>query len=244
MILALAGATIWYIDYNSHDNKYKRANLCFSEGKTSKAIDILTKLAEEDYTKAKLRLGLLYLVNDSVELNSEVGLKFLKEVAVSDSIALKTLLRIFLGVPCKGENLSNNEQAIYYSNMAIKKGICLSEAYFTLGNVYSNKNDYESAFYYWSLASEYGSASAYGNLGWMYYWGVGCKENSAKAYMYFMKAYEINPNDDFVLLYLGLMHFYGYGIEKDVLKGKAFIRRAAELGNDEAKKEYVKQVMQ
>lgn len=240
LIIALAGAAIWFIDYNSPDKKFQRASQYFSEGKTNKAIDMLTELAEDDYPKAKLKLGLLYLFNDSIELDSVLGLKYLKDIAISDTTALSNLLRIYRGVPCKGKSLSKSDQAIYYANMAIKKGICLDEAYFTLGNAYCDKNDYESAFYYWTKATEYGSVGAYGNLGWMYYWGNGCKEDNDKAYQYFMKAYAINPDSDFVLFYLGLMHVYGYGVKKDVMQGKAYLKRAAELGNEDARKEYSK----
>ena len=240
LVLIFAGAVIWYNDYNSPDNRFQRANMYFSEGKTNKAIDMLTELAENDYPKAKLKLGLLYLFNDSIELDSILGLKYLKDIAVSDTTALSNLLCIYRGVPCKGKSLSKSDQAIYYANMAIKKGICLDEAYFTLGNAYCDNNDYESAFYYWTKATEYGSVGAYGNLGWMYYWGNGCKENNDKAYQYFMKAYTINPDNDFVLFYLGLMHVYGYGVKKDVMQGKAYLKRAAELGNEDARKEYSK----
>lgn len=240
LVFIIAGAVIWYNDYNSPDNKFQRANMYFSEGKTNKAIDILTELAEDDYSKAKLKLGQLYLFNDSIELDSILGLKYLKDIAVSDTTALSSLLRIYRGVPCKGKSFSEPDQAIYYANIAIKQGICLGEAYFTLGNAYSDKKDFESAFYYWTKATEYGSNGAYGNLGWMFYWGNGCKENNDKAYQYFMKAHAINPDDEFTLYYLGLMHVYGYGVKKDVMQGKAYLKRAAELGNEDARKEYSK----
>ena len=240
LIIALAGVAIWFIDYNSPDKKFQRANQYFSEGKTNKAVAMLTELAEDDYPKAKLKLGLLYMFNDSIELDSLLGFKYLKDMAVSDTTALSSLLRIYSGVQCKGKSFSNPDLAIYYSNIAIKKGIFLDQANFTLGNAYSEKNDFESAFYYWTKATEYGSVGAYCNLGWMYYWGRGCKENNDKAYQYFMKAYAINPDDDFILFYLGLMHVYGYGVKKDVMQGKAYLKRAAELGNEDARKEYSK----
>lgn len=240
LVISLVGAFIWYNDYNSPEKKFQRANQFFSEGKTNKAIDMLTELAEEDYTKAKLRLGLLYLFNDSIDLNSTLGLKYLKEIAVSDREALLNLLRIYRGELCKGEDFSNSDLAIFYANMAIKKGIFLDESYFTLGNAYSEQKNYELAYFYWTKATEYGSVEAYSNLGWMYFWGRGCKTNYEKAYQYFMKAYEIYPDYDFILLHLGIMYIHGYGIEADFAKGKDFIKRAADLGNEDARKEYTK----
>lgn len=242
LVCASIGVCYWYNQYDSVEGKYARANEFFHDGKTSKAIELYTQLAEEEgYTKAKTRLGLLYIFNDSIETDAKKGFKYLKEAAISDSIAMDKLLRLYRGVNAKGKTYNNPENAIYYANMAIKNNMCLSDAYFTLGNAYSDKEDYESAFYYWNKAAkEYQNPGAFGNLGWMFYNGLGCKENNERAFEYFSRAINIRENDDYSLFYLGLMYLNGYGVKKDIMQGKSYIKRSAELGNEDAKKEYAR----
>lgn len=242
LICASIGASCWYNKYNSNESRYARADELFHAGKTSKAIELYMQLADEDgYTKAKTRLGLLYLFNDSIESDAKAGFKYLKEAAVSDSLAMVNLLGLYSNITAKGKSYKNLDNAIYYANMAIKKGMCLATAYFVLGNAYSDKEDNEMAFYYWNkAATEYHEPRAYVNLGWMYYFGNGCKENDQKAFECFSRAISIREDDDYALYYLGIMYLNGYGVTKDVMKGNSYLKRSAELGNEDAKREFAK----
>lgn len=242
LILIITGVclAIWYADYNSQEKRFQRANQFFSEGHTTKAVELFNELASEDYVNAKTRLGSLYLFNDSINLDSENGIRLLKEAAASDTSALEKLMYIYNGYTCKGKDFTNYESAKYYANLAIKRNVLLNDANFVLGCVYSEENDNESAFYYWEKAAQGGMAGAYDNLGWMAYYGNGCKQNYQRAYDYFKKALEIDSDDDYALFYMGLFCLYGNVLPKDYMQAKSYFKRSANLGNEDARKEYSK----
>lgn len=223
-------------------NKYIKAQKLFAEGKIEKSISILEQLANnDDYTDAQKRLAYLYLQSDSVKLDVKKGVKYLKiAVQKNDSASYYNIMNLYLGNPYKGKTYKNNQQAKFYANLAVSKHICLDKAYFTLGNVACDDEDYELAFYYWSKSSSLGNSSADSNLGWMYYWGNGCMIDYNKAFNFMYRAYCKNENNDFALFYLGLMYQDGNGVSINKNKAKELLKRSADLGNEDAQKEYAK----
>jgi len=55
------------------------------------------------------------------------------------------------------------------------------------------------------------------------------EENYAKALYYFQKAADKNESN--AMCYIGLMHVYGYGVQKDYLKAAEWYEKAVKLGN-------------
>lgn len=226
-------------------NQYEKANKLFSQGKIKEAIDIYTKLVnDKDYIPAKTRLGELYTMNDSVTPNYELGIKYLTENASIDTIALATLLAIYIPSSdlCEGK-FANEEKAEHYAKLVINQGHYLKQAYFVLGNIEADRENYQLAFYYWKKSSKYNCPEAYDNLGWMYFNGYGVNVNIIKAKYYFEKALKISPDDDFALYYLGLIYENGYGVTKDVDRGIKLLKKSADLGNDNAKEEVARILM-
>lgn len=191
------GFYILYRHYTNNEYLMNNANETFTKGDIKNALEIYEELAsKKDYVPAKTRLGYLYLVNDSVPLDTANGLKYLKEASVTDSTAMQYLIKVYMGAPCKGEKLTNIEKSKYYAEIAIKKGFLMGFAYFCLGNYFSEKGDLASAYYNWEKSSEYKCAEAFDNLGWMFYNGNGCDVDLNKSYRYFQRALEINPKMD------------------------------------------------
>lgn len=230
-----------YFHNNTPEKKYAKADKLFSEGSIDEAIAIYTELADkENYTNAQTRLGMLYLVNDSIPLDTKKGFSYLEKAVLWDTTALSDLITIYSPQHlCKGTDLSDIEKYKHYAELAVKQGKCLGLGYFALGNYYADKKgDYSLAYYYWNKAAEHGNYKAFANIGWLFYYGNGCAEDNDKARYYFEKAIEHNKDDSFSLYYLGEIYRNGYGVPIDLDKAKDFYKRSAELGNDYAQKEY------
>ena len=241
IVSASIGSYFLYKHYTDNEYLMNKANETFKNGDINKALEMYEELADKkDFVPAKSRLGYLYLENDSVPLDFKKGLPYLESVAINDSDALNNLMSIYLGRKCKGQDFTNLDKAKYYAELALNKGIILADAYFVLGNVASEKNDNATAFYYWEKSSQYNKQEALDNLGWMTYNGNGCKIDYAKAYGYFKKALEINSEDEYAMYYLGLFYLYGDVVKQDKYEARSLFKRAADLGNEDAAKEYSK----
>lgn len=243
IVIASIGVGSYFLYKHYTDNEYlmNKANETFKNGEIKKALEMYEELADKkDYIPAKSRLGNLYLENDSVPLDFEKGMAYLESIAINDTVALNDVMAIYLGRKCKGQDFTNIDKAKYYAELALNKGVILADAYFVLGNVASDKNDNATAYYYWEKSSQYNKREALDNLGWMTYNGNGCKIDYAKAYGYFKKALEINSEDSYAMYYLGLFYLYGDVVKQDKYEARRLFKRAADLGDEDAAKEYSK----
>ncbi len=134
------------------------------------------------------------------------------------------------------------DQALRYANKALKQGN--NDVMFTLGNIYSHdkKKDYDMAFYWWNKGTVDGSNNCkqlcWDNIGWVYLYGLGCKIDYSKAYEAFSKALSISPNDDYALSHIGEMYYYGQFVKKNDEMALSYLKKAADLGNEDAQKLY------
>lgn len=243
VVVVVLGEVCYYS--NKPENRYAKAIALFNEGNIKKSISILDKLADEDdYLDAQKRLAYIYLECDSVNLDTKKGVANLKKAALkNDSASFRRLLAFYDGTIFKGKSFVNKSLARYYAKKALNRKICLGVAYAVLADIACGDDDYDLAFYYWKRASEYGEFSADANLGWMYYWGNGCKVDYAKAFNYMYRAFCQDENYDFALYYLGLMYEHGNGVSKNYQKAKSLLKKAADLGNEDAQKEYAEMEM-
>lgn len=67
-----------------------------------------------------------------------------------------------------------------------------------------------------------------------YYYGDGVEQDFKKAYLYFAKAFAINPKDADLNKHLGQCFFYGNGIAENKEKGVAFFKAAIAFGSIDA----------
>lgn len=225
--------------YNQPEYQYAKADSLFKDGETGAAIKIYTKLADEkNYVKAKTRLGILYIDNDSVKPNYKLGIKYLTEASLSDTIALSKLFNIY-----KPETEIANGKYIDKQKLekmakeAINRRMLVGYSYYILGNIAAEKENFKLAYYNWDKATQHGERRGYDNIGWLFYNGYGCDMDDVKARRYFAKALEINSNDDYALFYLGLFYRYGYGVDVDLARAYKYLTKSADLGNNDAKKE-------
>ncbi len=239
-IIVVLGAifSTYYIRRNNNpDYQYAKADSLFKHGQIDDAISIYTKLAnDKNYVKAKTRLGILYTDNDSVKPNYKLGIKYLTEASSIDSLAMLYLMGIYNSEICNGK-FSDKSKVEQLAKRAIGKKWLLGRAYFLLGDLSAERQDYDLAFYNWDKSMSYGYGKAYDNIGWLYYNGNGCKQDDIKAKAYFEKGLQLDKDDDYALYCLGLMYRYGYGVEANLARAYKYLIKSADLGNEDAKKE-------
>lgn len=252
MIVKILGAIIIFIglffvliyvaDNNSRKSpeyQFSEANRLFSYNQQEEAFAILDKLAEDNYTPAQSRLAELYLLNDSVDLNIDrydVGLKYIKRTALSDSVSFENAMWFFSGTHPKNRNFYSPDlkEMKRFAELAIKEGLYLGPAYRTLGYISSQEENYSVAFYNFQKGTEYNDAKSFRNLGVIYYNGFGCEVDYFKALNYLEKAIELGVDDGLSEEIIGIMYRDGEGVAVDYVKAKEFLRKSAELGNEEA----------
>ena len=106
-----------------------------------------------------------------------------------------------------------------------------------LGLMYSNGHgvpcDKEEASRWFRVAADRGQATAQHNLGLIYELGLGVLPNDRDAFLWYLKA----ASNDHVGAQVRVSRMFaaGQGCTKDLEKAASYARRAAEMGNEEAK---------
>lgn len=236
-LLLILGALV-HNKWNEPTARFSRANALFAKGQVNRALIMYENLASEFYAPAINRLGWLYLYNDSVPLDYEKGIKYMRLAGKTDENARTEVLRIYMGKTVKGQKFENRELAEVYCNECIKDGVSLASAYFFKGNLVSDKDDYKLAYYFWNKSAELGEPAAYCNLGWLFNYGKLGFYDYGKALHYFEKALENCSNEDYALYHIGHIYMYGLGVRVNRAKGEEYIKKAAQLGDKDAQREY------
>lgn len=239
IIAVLVSGGLWYHKTSQPEYQYAKADTLFKHGKTKEALEDYTKLADEqNYVKAKTRLGVLYVDNDTVKPNYKLGIKYLTEVAYVDTTALEQLYDIYIPTSeINNSKFTNLDKLGKLAKKAIDKDFYLGRSYYILGAIAAENKDYELAFYNWDKSASYHYSLAYTQIGWLYLNGYGCEEDDTKAMKYFRKAISIDKKEDYAMALIGYLYKYGYGVDIDLGKAYKYLSKSAELGNDDAKKE-------
>lgn len=241
---------IWNSMHNSPESQMERADNLFRNGQLTEAIKIYTNLADnEGYVKAKVRLGCLYLANDSVEHNFEKGTHYLKQVVPTDSNSFINIVNAYKS--CYHETNSIDvendcsDEIRRYLEIATRKGWCLGFVNRTMGWIYYcdrrvefSTAYYSTAYYYFESGYELGDARSASFLGVMCYYGNGCDVDFNKARKHFESALKLDKKESLALWGLGMLYRYGKGVPEDLAKAKKYFKEAADLGDSNAKKEY------
>lgn len=109
----------------------------------------------------------------------------------------------------------------------------VSRANYVLGFVYEFggadvPRNAEYACFYYEAAAQAGWAPGYLGLGRVFYCGKGVEPDYQKAMHYFSQLEgEANPISDY---YLGYMHMYGQGTQRDLEQARRFLSRSADAG--------------
>lgn len=239
-IIALIVLCISYNIGNSPQKLYEKADTLFVHGKIEDALDIYKQLAEkENYAPAKTKLGILYLTNDSVTIDSVAGFKYLEETAITDSLALEKLIYLYGGQESKGANHYNSQKLEQYTQLAFDQNRCLGAANIVLGMKCTKQEKYNLAYYYFTEATKYREPCANLGIGWLYLNGYGCEEDYYKAKEYLERELKINENSQ-AYYFLGMMYKEGAGVKKSMQNSIKYLQKAAKLGDENAKEKLAK----
>jgi len=139
----------------------------------------------------------------------------------------------------KGEGVEQNlELAVSWYRQAAERGD--SRAQFNLGNMIQHGNGVEQnlelAVSWYREAATQGHPGGQNNLGWMYRRGKGVEQNDKMAVGWWAKA--VKGGNVIARYNLGVGYMYGmYGLPKDVVLAKAFMKSAAKKGHADAAKQ-------
>ena len=106
----------------------------------------------------------------------------------------------------------------------------LADYYF---NGYGVTRDYKKAFEYWQKSADSGNIYGINNLGNRYYDGYGVEQDYVKAFECYQRSAQ--KSSSCAMKNLGLCYMYGHGTSKDLCQAAEWLKKAADIGLDEAK---------
>lgn len=102
------------------------------------------------------------------------------------------------------------------------------DAMIALGNLYEEKEDFESTYYWYHEAAAAGSHAGMFNVAWMYHAGYYVEQDYAKAKTYFTQLYDHHIK--LAAFYMGLYAEQGYGGPVDYPRAVRYYIEGIEIG--------------
>lgn len=191
------------------------------------AYDHFRQALELGYTPANFYMGLLCDFYEYPTLNYEDARAYY-EACGDDPLAGIALGLLYLN----GMGVEQDEaKATELFQSAVDQG-CV-DGYMGLADQANKKEDYATAFDYFSRAAEgtepVFTTFAANELGFMYTRGLGVKQDNAKAMEWYLKASELG--EKMGMANVGYLYFEGLGVEQDYSMAKEWFYKAAELGD-------------
>ena len=112
----------------------------------------------------------------------------------------------------------------------------VAENLFKEAQASEKEKKFEEAFNLYLGAADLGFVPAYSCVGYAYVHGEGTEKNYEKAVEYFRKGEK--ENNAFCISNLGLCYSKGLGVAQDKRKALEYYKRAADMGHEQAKKNY------
>lgn len=203
-----------------------------------KALELYEDAAKHNSMQAQLELGDIYYngITDVYGDGNGVDRDYTKaaywfEKAVENGAGITDDLCMQFGEIYQwgeyGIKEDPKKSVFWYSKLAEKGD---TEAMGKLAGCYFELEDKENALHWQNKAAAGGSVDEMCSLGAMYQ-DFGDTEN---ALIWYKKAAE--KGNSFALCALGEMYLNGEGVEKDLKKAEEYLRKAAALGDEDAKK--------
>lgn len=201
-----------------------------------RAVSYLELAAAEGVAGAQNALGVCYANGAGVEQDPGRAFEWFKRAAqLGDAEAQNNLGNCYYfgkGAP------EDAGQAHKWFRLAAAQGNASAQS--SLALLYlegkAQKRDAKDAVVWLLKAAEGGDVEAQSNLGRCLLEGIGTETNYPLAVKWLALAAE--KDDAQALGNLGGCYYLGLGVEKDLEKAKELLKKAAKLGNDEARKAY------
>lgn len=126
----------------------------------------------------------------------------------------------------------DEERGIFWLTMAANMGcpIAMSNLAWLYAFSDNHPHNYALARRFGNAAANLGDATAINNIGRMYETGAGYRQDFAKAFQYYQRAYKTNP-DPIIVRNLAWCYHNGYGVEKNLNIAEELIKESKELQN-------------
>jgi TPR repeat protein len=212
----------------------EKAHEAYNKQDFTTALELYTKLAEQDNADAMTSLGYMYQNGQGCEIDEQKALAFYEKGAeLKQPYALFNLAIIYMNGLCnvvtdqfKAHNLHMQAAerevppAMYEVGLMLERGLgCL-------------QNYSEAAFWY-EEAAKRGHAESFNNLGVLYKDGHGVNQDRDRCFLCFSRAADADLAEG--LYNLGQLYDHGYGCEMDHDKALDLCRKAAYKGHAKAK---------
>ncbi|MCC8050769.1 MAG: hypothetical protein LIP10_08950 [Clostridiales bacterium] len=132
----------------------------------------------------------------------------------------------------------NKEKAFKYYKLAEKHGSydAINQVGWCLTNNFGTENDYDRAFAKFQKGEQKGLNACVANLGWCYRFGHGVPQDYKTAIEKFKNAIELDENDAYSFRCLADLYYNGQGVPVNKEEAKKLYQKAADLGDEDAKK--------
>lgn len=221
---------------------YQLGKVYFDAANYEKAVKYFLVAADQGSISAQSSLGVCYFNGYGVKQDYAEAVKYFRLAAdQGNSEALYMLGSCYengYGVQ------KNEEEASNYYRLAAEKGHAgaaekmkaldadQAEAWFDLGKMYYDEQNYEKALKNFSLAADLKSSDAQYYLGLCYENGFGAVQDYAEAAKYYRLSADQGNSD--AQYRLGIYYAGGMGVEQDFDEAVKYYRMAADQGNSDA----------
>ncbi|KAK8837097.1 hypothetical protein M9Y10_037150 [Tritrichomonas musculus] len=204
----------------------------FQPRNISKAIHYYSLAANQNYSKAQLNLGNIYLNGDVISRDIDKAIHYYSLAANQNNSSAQFNLGVIYS---NGDGVSRDiDKTIHYYSLAANQNH--SKAQFNLGVIYSNgdgvSRDIDKAIHYYSLAANQNHSDAQFNLGVIYDEGDGVSRDIDKAIHYYSLAANQNHSD--AQFNLGVIYDKGDGVSRDIDKAIHYYSLAANQNDSHA----------
>ncbi len=201
-----------------------------------KAVEYLTKAAEQNHASAQADLGECYYYGKGVNENNYKAVEWFRKAAEQGNASAQAYLGNYYyygyGVVTK-----DYDKAVEWYRKAAEQGNASGQS--GLGNCYYSGHgvteDNAKAVEWYRKAANQGNADGQLGLGECYYYGYGVTKNYATAVQWYRKAAE--QGNTSAQYSLGYCYKKGLGIAKNMQKAIEWYEKAAAAGDEDASKE-------
>ena len=216
---------------------------CYDDGEgvlknPSMAMKWLTKAADDGYAKAQLALGAMYLTGDSermIDQNYSLSEKYLLMAAEKDNADAQGFLSMLY------IDMEEYDKALIWARKASQ--LNQPWALYSLGRIYDEglgvETNHLEGLKWFERAAEAGYADAQNVCGNIYVNADFVEHNPEKSFKYYQMA--AAQGHGYGMLNLGTCYMNGDGTAKNLALGEEWIRKAADVGVEEAI-DFVKEV--
>lgn len=214
--------------YESYYDSLKSGFTILKPKEISSLLDNITDLCNNDFIKANILLGDIYIDGIIVEKNISHAIKcYEKAVNEKSDDALFKLGVLYcelnekqkgysyLDVAAKNENV----QAQFIYGCSLFNDICESKNF--------SEDIAKKAFNYLYKSSESNIVESFVNVGLCYFFGIGTDKNNINAFEFFKKSSMFENVDG--LYYTGFCMFRGIGVKADILQARNYFERVLEI---------------